>query len=70
MRITLEVKNKSITESGMILVDKEGNTYHWITKHYNHPLFFTTDWVMVRMTITNDVWGNGKNAKNVRLVKE
>lgn len=70
MRISAEVRNGGLTESGMVLIDKEGNSYHWITKHYGHPLFFTDDWVMVRMTIKDDIWGTGKDAKNVRLVKD
>lgn len=70
MRVTLEIQNKNITESGLMLIDKEGNTYHWITKQYNHPLFFTHDWVIARMTITDDVWGTGKNVKNVMLVEK
>ena len=69
MRITVEVKNGGVTESGLLLIDREGNSYHWITKQYGHPLFFTNDWTKVRMTVTDDVWGTGKNAKNVRLVK-
>lgn len=70
MRITLEVKNSSITENGMMLLDKEGNIYHWITKHYSHPLFFTNEWVRVKMTILDNAWGHGKIAKNVRLIKK
>lgn len=70
MRITAEVRNRNITESGIVLVDKEGNAYHWITKHYGHPLFFTDEWIKVRMTVKDDIWGTDKDAKNVRLVKD
>lgn len=70
MRITVEVRNGGVTESGLSLFDREENGYHWITKHYSHPLFYLLDneWLRVRMTVTDGLWGN-KIAKNVRVVK-
>lgn len=72
MRITTEVRKGNYTESGLILLDKEGNSFHWLTKHYSHPLFFGLDYeyFLVSMTVTDDMWGLGKNAKNVRIIKK
>lgn len=69
MRITLEVRNGGVTESGLLLIDKEGNSFHWITKQISHPLFYTEEYMKVSMTVTDNAWGTGKNAKNVRIIK-
>lgn len=70
MRIKKEVKNDGVTEIGLHLVDKEGESYHWITKSYGHPLFFglKDEWFEVRMTLSKGYWGQNI-VKNVRLKK-
>jgi hypothetical protein len=70
MRKCLEVRNIGVTEIGMTLADREGNTYHWVTKNHSHPLFFTNDWIEVRMTIFNDSLYSRAFAKNVRLISK
>lgn len=71
MRITAEMRNGGVTESGLTLFDKEGNCYHWITKHYQHPLFFALkdEYFKVRMTVTENNWGQ-KLVKNVRIINK
>lgn len=70
MRIEVEVRNGGVTESGLLLFDREGNSYHWITRHHKHPLFFTLEkeWTKVRMTVSKGDWEQNI-AKNVRVVK-
>ncbi|AZF89350.1 hypothetical protein Goe5_c02440 [Bacillus phage vB_BthM-Goe5] len=70
MRITVEVRNGGVTESGLSLVDRDGNRYHWITRRYSSPLFYLLDneWLKVRLTVLEDGWGI-KFARNVRVVK-
>lgn len=71
MRITVDVRVIGVTESGLSLADRDGNGYHWITKHHGHPLFFALsgEWYKVRMTVTKGWWGQNI-AKNVRIIKE
>ena len=69
-RVQLEIKNIGINESGMTLVDREGNYYVWRTKHYKSPLFYSEgEWVKVAATISGDYFGK-PILKNVRVVKE
>lgn len=70
MRIEREVRNGGTTESGLSLFDRDGVHYHWITRRYSHPLFFSLsgEWFKVRMTVGKDFWGNNI-VKNVRIVK-
>lgn len=64
------VQQCGVTESGLLLVDKENNFYHWITKHYGHPLFFALndEWYKVKMTAFNKNL-NQTIVKNVRIIK-
>ena len=64
----MEVKKTGITESGLSLIDRQGNSYHWVTKQYNHELYFTDEFIKVRMTVEDGLWGN-KVVRNVRIVK-
>lgn len=70
LRIEKEVRNGGITEGGLTLLDKDGEQYHWITKQYNHPLFFSLsgEWYKVTMTLSKGHWGQNI-VKNVRVVK-
>lgn len=70
MRIKAEVRNNGVTDSGLALVDKEGNCYHWITRHYSSPLFYmlSNEWLEVSMTVSKGWWGQNI-AKNVRVTK-
>ena len=68
MRIEKEVRNGGVTESGLTLIDRDGKSYHWVTKHYGHRLFFLNDdeWVKVKMTIHKTIYDT-KIVKNVRI---
>jgi hypothetical protein len=68
MRVEKEIKYSGVTDSGILLIDKEGTSYHWITKQKDHPLLITNDWVNVRMCVSIGTWGN-KITNNVKLIK-
>lgn len=68
MRIETKVKKIGITENGMSLVSKDGTHYHWNTKSYNHDLWFTDDFLLVKLTIVKEEI-YGLEVKNVRVMK-
>lgn len=67
MRIEAEVKKVGTTESGMSIKDREGKYYHWITKAFNHDLWFTDDFIKVKMTIVHED-RYGITVKNIRVI--
>lgn len=72
-RVKLKVKNTGVFESGLNLVDDEGNFYVWYTRAYYSPLFYALsgEWFNVTATLYEVDFGGGTRLalKNVRVKK-
>ena len=71
-RIHLFVKAFATTEQRISLIDKKGNYYHWITKNYKSPLFYSIgdEWFEVTATLIKSQSDYEQNRlKNIRILK-